>query len=161
MKDYIYMILCVSLICGTFKLLFSSSKMSTFVTFALKIIILCVILTPLFKFANVEVNDMNFFVINGKSAHSIVSEEQDSVWKFWMAKTSSEKLSEEIEKNIFNSFGVKTLVEVPFGEKDGQIVFENIKITADCNERTCAKIEDFISLRYSLKSVCKTGEVND
>lgn len=161
MKEYVYMILCVSLICGVFKLLFTSAKISAFIIFALRIVVLCVLLTPFLKFTGVELSASNFFVINEEREHSIVSEDPDTVWKFWMAKTSAQNLSEKMENDIQNSFGVCAQVDVPFEESGGEMVFKKIMITADCDEDTCKKIEDFVSLRYSLKSECKTGEVYD
>ena len=160
-KDYIYLILCVSLICGSVKLLISSSKVSSAVNFTIKIIILCAVLSPLFKFVRVDLNDMNFFVINKKSEHSIVSEDPDLLWKLWTAQITSSDISDEIENKIFERFSIKSVVEVPFEENDGDIVFGKINITADCNEEKCRKIEEYVLLHYSLKSVCKKGEVND
>ena len=56
---------------------------------------------------------------------------------------------------------MKTQVRVPFDRKEDEMIFEKIEITADCNERTCKDVEDFVSLHYSLKSVCIVGDVDD
>ena len=158
MREYIMMIIGVSLICGVVKIL---SKNSRELSFAVKIVLVCVIVAPMMKLsADYLVND-DFFVINENEEHTITNEDADFLWRQFTAKTTAEKLSAELEEKIYDAYRIKTDVAVPWHLEGENVVFSVIEIIADCDERKCESIETWVRLNYSLNSVCRSGDVND
>ena len=158
MKEYVMMIIGVSLICGVVKIL---SKNSSELSFAVKIILICVIVAPIMKLSADSLANNDFFVINENEEHTITNEDADALWRQFTAKTTAEKLSAELEEKIYGAYRIKTDIAVPWHLDGENVVFSVIEIIADCDERKCEIIENWVRLNYSLDSVCKSGEVND
>lgn len=154
MKEYVLMIISVSLLCGAVKIL---TPKSTEMSFAVRIVILCVLLSPLVK---VSVNTDDFFVINVNEEHTITNEDADFIWREFMAKITAERLASELETKIFDSYKIKSAVNVPWHVDGENVVFSVIEIVADCDERKCESIEVWVKLNYSLEAVCTSGDVN-
>lgn len=158
MKEYVLMIISISLICGVVKIL---SPKTTELSFAIKIVILCVLISPVVKFSADSLIGEDFFVINENGEHIITNEDADLVWREFMAKTTAEKLESELETKIFDAYKIKVLVKVPWYIDEKNVVFSVIEIVADCDERKCESIKNWVKLNYSLDSVCTSGDVND
>ena len=158
MKEYVLMIIGVSVICGVVKIL---SKNNSELSFALKIVLICIIVAPLTKLTADSFANDNFFVINENDEHTITNEDADVLWRRFLAKTTAEKLSRELEEKIYDAYKIKADVSAPWHLDGENVVFSSIEIIADCDERKCESIENWVRLNYSLESVCKSGDVDD
>jgi len=158
MKEYVLMIISVSLICGIVKTL---SPKSTELSFAIRIVVICVLFSPVVKFSADSLSNTDFFVINENAEHTITNEDANLLWREYMAETTAEKLASELQSKIYGSYKVNCLVKVPWHFEGENVVFSVIEIVADCDERKCESIETWVKLNYSLDSVCRSGDVND
>ena len=158
MREYLLMLISISLICGVVKIL---SPKSSELSFAVRIVILCVILSPIVKLSADSLNTHDFFVINENDEHTITNEDTDLIWREFVAKTTAQRLESELENKIFETYKIKCRVLAPWHVEGGDVVFSEIEIVADCDERKCESIETWVKLNYSLDSVCTSGDVND
>ena len=154
MKEYVLMIISVSLLCGLVKIL---TPKSTELSFAVRIVILCILISPLIK---ISVNMDDIFVINGNEEHTITNEDADLIWREFMAKITAERLESELETKILDTYKINSAVNVPWHVDGENVVFSIIEIVADCDERKCESIEIWVKLNYSLETVCTPGDVN-
>jgi hypothetical protein len=154
MSEYIMLIVNVSVICAIIKILSPSNEALAFV---MRIVIVCMLLSPLVNVMNNYCENGEFVVINGENEHTIDNKEADLIWRRYMAKETATKLKDELEARISEAYKVSVEVSVPWKEEDGNIVFEIIMVKADCSEQTCKNIENWIRLHYSLESVCVSG----
>ncbi len=161
MKEYVLLIMSFSVICGFVKVLMPKTSALGEMSFAMKTVMLCIILSPLFSLTGTVLSEENFLVINEETSHTIDSVEAEEALRIWTAQITSEKLAREIELSIYENFKICVSVEVPWHEENGSVIFEKLKITADCEDKKCDKIEEFVLLHYSLSSECFKGEVND
>ena len=122
---------------------------------------LAALLTPFFTLIEKNGVSGEIPVIITESEHNNYNEDADTIWKIWVAETTREKLCEELSGSISENFGVKARVDIPWRQENDSIVFDMVEIVADCTDATCAKIETWVSVHYSLKSRCIKGDVND
>ncbi len=161
MKGYVILVVTVSLACAFIKALIPKGKVFSQVVFVIELVMLSAILSPLFKWTGKLDFSSKDFDINQESQHTINNEDADRIYRRWFADTTADKLSKEIENKILESMGFECKVTVPWREEDGNVVFDILEIRADCSEDKCEKIEDFVSLHYSLSSRCIKGDINE
>ncbi len=158
MRDYVLTILSVSILSGFIRVLTPRPQDTSF---AVKLVLVCVILSPLISFWGSSDITNDILVINEEFEHSITNEEADANWRRWVAESTADELSDEISERIEEVYGIKTQVVVPWREEEDGIVFDKILVYADVNEHRKQGIENWISLHYSLDSVCVDGENGD
>ena len=143
------MIICTSILCSVFKMFLPSDRNG--MGFAMKAFILCVLLSPLFKWSGVLIKN-NFVVITEESNHTLDNEDADMIYKRWLAKSCANNLAEEIEEGIAREFGIIANVFVPWYEEGKDILFDILTIKADCSDDKLEKINTWVKIHYSLES---------
>ena len=158
MKDYIISILSISVLSGFIRVLNPKTQV---VSLAVKLVIVCIILSPLIKLiGNTDFKD-DILVIKEDFEHSITNEDADASWRRWVAESTAKQLSDEISQRLEEVYRIEAQVVVPWREEEGGIVFDRILVYSDVDEAKREKIENWISLHYSLDSVCINGESGD
>lgn len=153
MKEYIMSVITVSVFCSIMKIILTNNAKSTGLEFAVKIVMICVILSPLFKWSgNILTSD--FSVILSGYSHNLDNEDGEEMWKKYIAMSVADEFENELETRIKDEMGITVSVDLPWHEENDSIVFEVIKVSADCNQEKCKKIETWIKLHYSLESKC-------
>lgn len=158
MSEYVLLIVSVSVI-GAFIRVLSPNSQN--VMLAVRLVLICAILTPIIKLARVNDINENLFVINEELQHSITNEDADVNWRRWVAESTASKLSEDISSGLKDTYGIDARVVVPWREEGDGIVFEVIRVYANVDDGKKEKIKTWINLHYSLKSVCINGESGD
>lgn len=146
------LIICTSVFCGVIKMLLP--RQGTAMNFAVKIVVLCVLLSPMMKWTGTLIKS-DFEVITEENLHTLDNEEADMIWKRWLARTTSAELSSDIRERIYEEFKITASVEVPWYEEGENIFFDKIRIKADCTDDKLDKINVFVKLHYSLESICE------
>ncbi|MBQ9976373.1 MAG: hypothetical protein IJP16_07660 [Clostridia bacterium] len=158
MKGYVIAILTVSVISGFVRVV---SPKTQDVSLAVKLVIICIILSPLIQLVGNTDTVSDILVIKEDFEHSITNEEADVNWRRWVAEATANQLSDEISKRLEEVYRIEAQVIVPWREEEGGIVFDKILVYANVDEAKREKIESWISLHYSLDSVCVNGESGD
>ena len=158
MKEYVMMIISVAAICGVLKILLPARSVSASVLFSMRVIIILIVVSPVFSFMSSFSLEEKDFVINEKTVHTIDSEDAEILWRRWLANDTAEKMADEIEGKILENFNLSVEVTVPWHEEGQDVVFDQIVIRTDCDEKKQKKIEDYVLIWYSLKSECVSGE---
>jgi len=158
MGEYLTSVICVSLFCSVVKMLLPKQYAS--MNFGIRLVILCVLLSPLFKWTGSVING-DFVVITRESEHMIDNGENGIIAKRMLARSTAESLSRELEAGILNTFGVKAEVEVPWYEEGDSVLFDILIIKADVSEEKLKSINTWVKLEFSLESRCIRESLDD
>lgn len=158
MKNYIMLVMALSLGVSMLKCMFPVLYDKYSVSFVIKMIVVVVVLSPLIKSTGELVNFKSSSIINEESEHIIYNEDAEMIWKKALAENTAQTLEKDIEDGISKGLGVDARVVVPWRVSGENIIFEKLEVYVNCSEEKFKKIEDYIRIHYELDSVCKKDE---
>ena len=154
MSEYLGVIITISLFTAIINVFLGEKGISKSARTVTSIIMLACVIIPVIKTLVFFKNNIAIPVIKENTEHMIDKEEDEDVYRQWLARSTAEEISKEISLSVKKYTGIDVEVECPWRLEGESIVFEVLRVYAKCDERYFDKIKNTIKLHYQLDAEC-------